>query len=55
MNVSRRRFIQISGATAAGIAVSGMGFDLSPVKAYALTLKTKDAKERQPRSAVIAL
>ena len=45
MNVTRRRFIQISGTTAAGIAVSGMGFDLSPVRAHALTLKTKDAKE----------
>ena len=45
MNVTRRGFIKISGATAAGIAVSGMGFDLSPVKAHAQTLKTKDAKE----------
>ena len=45
MNVTRRKFIQITSATAAGIAVSGMGFDLSPVRAYALTLKTKDAKE----------
>ena len=45
MNVTRRKFIQITGATATGIALSGMGFDLSPVSAYALTLKTKDAKE----------
>ncbi|MEK7374840.1 MAG: hypothetical protein AABZ85_07450, partial [Thermodesulfobacteriota bacterium] len=45
MNVTRRKFIQITSAVAAGIAVSGMGFDLSPVRAYALTLKTKDAKE----------
>ncbi|OGP58937.1 MAG: formate dehydrogenase [Deltaproteobacteria bacterium RBG_13_49_15] len=45
MNVSRREFIQITGATAAGLAVSGLGFDLSPVKSYAQTLKIKDAKE----------
>lgn len=45
MNVSRREFIQITGATAAGLAVSGLGFDLSPVKSHAQTLKIKDAKE----------
>jgi formate dehydrogenase major subunit len=45
MDVNRRQFIQISGATAAGIAVSGLGFDLRPVKAHAQMLKTKYAKE----------
>jgi len=45
MNVTRRRFMQVSGATAAGLAVSRLGFDLSPVKAHARTLKTRDAKE----------
>ncbi len=45
MNVTRREFIQITGATAAGLAVSGLGFDLSPVKAHAQMLKTKHAKE----------
>ena len=45
MDVSRRQFIQISGATAAGLAVSGLGFDLRPVKAHAQMLKTKYAKE----------
>ncbi len=45
MNVTRREFIQITGATAAGLAVSGLGFDLSPVKAHAQMLKTKYAKE----------
>jgi formate dehydrogenase major subunit len=45
MNVSRREFIQITGATAAGLAVSGLGFDLTPVKSHAQSLKTKDAKE----------
>jgi formate dehydrogenase major subunit len=37
--------MQISSATAAGLAVSGLGFDLSPVRAHAQMLKTKYAKE----------
>jgi len=46
MDVTRRDFIKITGATAAGLAVSGgHGFDLSPVKAHAQMLKTKYAKE----------
>jgi len=45
MKINRREFIQISGATAAGLAVSGLGFDLRPVKAHAQMLKTKYAKE----------
>ena len=45
MKVTRRKFIQISGATAAGLATSGLGFDLSPVRAHAQMLKTKYAKE----------
>ena len=45
MKVNRREFIQITGATAAGLAVSGLGFDLEPVKAQAQMLKTKYAKE----------
>ena len=45
MNVNRRQFIQISGATAAGLAVSGLGFDLKPVKSHAQMLKTTYAKE----------
>jgi formate dehydrogenase major subunit len=45
MDVNRRQFIQISGATAAGVAVGGLGFDLAPVKAHAGMLKTMYAKE----------
>ncbi len=45
MKVTRRRFIQVSGAAAAGLAVSRLGFDLKPVKAHAQMLKTKYAKE----------
>jgi formate dehydrogenase major subunit len=45
MKVTRRKFIQVSGAAAAGLAVSGLGFDLKPVKAHAQMLKTRYAKE----------
>jgi len=45
MKITRRGFIQISGATDAGLAVSGLGFDLSPVRSHAQMLKTKYAKE----------
>lgn len=45
MRVDRRQFMQISGAAAAGIAVSSLGFDLEPVKAHAQMLKTQYAKE----------
>ena len=45
MNLNRRQFIQVTGATAAGLAVSGLGFDLKPVKSHAQMLKTKYAKE----------
>ena len=45
MKVTRRKFIQISGAAVAGFAVSSLGFDLSPVKAHAQMLRTRYAKE----------
>jgi len=45
MHISRRKFLQFSGAAAAGVAVGGLGFDLKPIKAHAQMLKTKYAKE----------
>ncbi len=45
MKLNRRDFIKISGAAAAGAAVSGLGFDLTPVKSHASLLKTQYAKE----------
>ena len=45
MKLNRRDFIKISGATAAGIAVSGLGFDLTPVKSHAGMLNPRYAKE----------
>lgn len=47
MAVSRREFLKLSGATAAGAALGGLaslGFDLKPIKVYAETLKIKEAK-----------
>lgn len=45
MKLDRRQFIQVSGATAAGLALSQMGYDLSPVTAHASVIKTAYAKE----------
>lgn len=45
MEFSRRDFLKVSGATTAGLAMSGMGFNLSPVEAYTWELRTKGAKE----------
>ncbi len=45
MKLDRRQFLQVSGAAAAGLAVSGLGFDLRPVKARAQMLKTRYARE----------
>ena len=45
MKLNRRDFIKVSGAAAAGVAVSQLGFDLTPVKSHAQMLKTKYAKE----------
>ena len=45
MKITRRDFLKVSGATAAGAVVGGLGFDLSPVEAYAQELRIKGAKE----------
>jgi formate dehydrogenase major subunit len=45
MDLTRRQFVQVTGAAAAGVAFSGLGSDLSPVVAHAKELKTKAAKE----------
>ena len=46
--ITRRDFLKISGVTAAGVAVSQLGFDLTPAQVYAAELRTelriKDAK-----------
>ncbi len=45
MELTRRRFLQLSGAAWAGVAFGALGFDLSPVRAYAQELKLKNARE----------
>lgn len=45
MQLTRRQFVQVTGAAAAGVAFSGLGSDLTPVMAHAKELKTKSAKE----------
>jgi formate dehydrogenase major subunit len=45
MEITRRRFLKISGATAAGTMIGGLGFDLSPMESYAQELRIKGAKE----------
>lgn len=45
MKITRRSFLKISGATAAGTVMGGLGFDLSPVEVYAQELRIKGAKE----------
>jgi formate dehydrogenase major subunit len=45
MEITRRTFLKISGATAAGTVIGGLGFDLSPVASFAQGLRIKGAKE----------
>jgi formate dehydrogenase major subunit len=45
MNVTRRDFLKITGASAAGVAALGLGLDLKPIKSHAQTLKIRFAKE----------
>ncbi len=42
MTISRREFLLISGAVGAGLALSTLGIDTGPVKAYAEELKKVD-------------
>ena len=45
MKINRRSFIKLSGAAAGTFMMGGLGFDLSPVKAYARELRIKKGKE----------
>lgn len=45
VKITRRSFLKVSGATAAGMALGSLGFDLSPIAAYAQTLRIREAKE----------
>ncbi|MFN3477624.1 MAG: twin-arginine translocation signal domain-containing protein, partial [Candidatus Methylomirabilales bacterium] len=45
MELSRRKFLALSGAGGAAVALGGLGFDLEPIRAYAQALKIKEAKQ----------
>ena len=45
MELTRRRFIQLTGSAAAGITVGALGFDLIPIKAHAREFKLEHARE----------
>jgi formate dehydrogenase major subunit len=45
MNVTRRDFFKITGASAAGVAILGLGLDLKPFKSHAQDLKLRFGKE----------
>jgi len=44
MDITRRQFLVISGAVGTGIALSSLGVDMGPVKAYADDVKVKEMK-----------
>lgn len=45
MEINRRAFLKVSGATATGMVIANLGFDLSPTASYAQGLRIKGAKE----------
>lgn len=53
MAVTRREFLVISGAVGAGLALSSLGVDLTPVKAYADELKKIDKMKTAKQSTTI--
>ena len=53
MTVSRREFLVISGVAGAGLALSSLGIDMGPVKAYAEELKKIDKMKSAKQSTTI--
>lgn len=45
MKLTRRRFMQISGTAAAGLAAANLGFDVTKARAHTQMLKTRYAKQ----------
>nr|MBP7323227.1 twin-arginine translocation signal domain-containing protein [Deltaproteobacteria bacterium] len=43
--LSRRTFLKLTGAAAAGVTLTSLGFDLRPVHAYAKDLRILHAKQ----------
>ncbi len=53
MTVTRREFLAISGVVGAGLALSSLGLDMGPVKAYAADLKKIDKMKTAKQSTTI--
>ena len=45
MELTRRRFLKLTGSACVGATIVGLGFDLSPIQAYAREFKLKRARE----------
>jgi formate dehydrogenase major subunit len=45
MQLTRRKFLQLTGSACFGAAVGGLGFDLSPIEAHAQQFKLVSARE----------
>ena len=45
MELTRRRFIQLTGSACVGMAFGGLGFDLRPIEAHAREFKLEHARE----------
>ena len=45
MELTRRRFIQLTGSACVGMAFGGLGFDLRPIDAHAREFKLEHARE----------
>ncbi len=43
--ITRRQFLRYSGVAASGLIMSQLGFDFTPIQAYAVELRIKGAKE----------
>jgi len=52
MAVSRREFLVISGAVGAGLALSSLGVDMGPAKAYADELKVTKMKSAKQSTSI---
>jgi formate dehydrogenase major subunit len=52
MNVTRREFLVISGAVGAGLALSNLGIDLGPTKAYADDVKVNKLKSAKQSTTI---
>jgi formate dehydrogenase major subunit len=52
MDLTRRQFILLSGAVGAGAALSSLGLDLGPVKAYAEELKIDKMKSAKNTTSI---